>query len=1073
MSEPPAAKPSATPAGIPATRTAEAAVAKEHAPLEANAAPAVAASGPDTGAQRSAPQQSSDHRAPADRSTTTDRNSPTSRGGDERAGESADRTHTPADHAELAAPRPDPVDAVMPVLERHGVTLDEFMAMQDRAAQVGRDDLVNHFSTAELQMMYEARMAHPHPDADAVIQKIVSEPAVRSILDQVNTPGAPYDAAGRFHADDVGGCVSVASDAAHLRTPQDLLHAMRLDYGNGSPYETFTTTDHAYVVEGRIGAGDHFVPNGRVTDHLGLSDPHVQDLPSGAPPHTGTGYTGDRHGLNPEYQLVDGKWAPGATLFRVDPNGSRHPVAMLDDSGTAWVAAKAPGDTVADGWPQHEGGEWIFPNSPEHGPHPDPADPAHRGSGFDHADTGPPDPAARRVFEDSAIDTEPGAAFFDPADSEMRDAVGGVPEFPGEFTVDVHGDEHGVSVWDSAGNEHRMSARDFADVFRNHTQWDGHSPIRLLSCDTGADRHGFASELARELGVPVTAPDRPVWTFPDGRQPVVASVELRPNSEERPRIPPDGGWNRFEPDGSMHRSTEHPAAQHTEADAEARARGRDGELPTQLPEAPVQRAQALDEAARRAQESHAARVEEVNSRRADLKALESERRGADEAAKAVLKAEIEAATEELRDAQNRAAESRELLRAVSNAEHSAETAHHEADRAVPIDAAEVAAQRHRVDEIRAEIDEQQDRLRQLAREEADVRARLQQNDDPAVADQLRAERRELLSALREARDTLRDSDATLREAGDALRDSEWDRRSPQDRHEQLSREAAVARRQLADRYAEFVSGDNARAAAEAARGGSAEAAALAHVREVQQASAQARRIDLDVEIRAQIDRAVAQYMESRIRTDGREHPWVARELMSNTDRQAHWPVLDLQHLRQQIAMEMGDAVAWQFDRQMRGLTRCTATEVAQALGIFHDDGIHPSRGGNTPARESFERALAGQLHDEANRLVAEGRFADADAFIAERVAHVVSHLAALHEQDCAGAGADHIQTYMGWPVLADGNINSSLGSIWKQMVLDPDGNPARFYEAIRAVAQRQIAAGRGGEPLDIWYRNLD
>ncbi|OHT81187.1 alpha/beta hydrolase [Mycobacteroides saopaulense] len=492
---------------------------------------------------------------------------PTARGHDDS---NIDVSHgsgelTTPDHQDSTDSTPirlDPIDAIMPVLEKYGVTLDQFMAMQEHAATVGRDELANNFSTEHLQMMYEARMSHPHPTIDDVIQKVVAEGAVKSILDQVNNPGSPYGGGGPYKANDAGGCVSVKADTTGLRTPEQLLRALRLDYGEWSPYEVFTTTDHAYVIEGRLSEGEFSVPNGRIATHLGIDDPRTGDLDNGAPPHTGTGYTGDPHGINPEYQLTKGRWEPGATLIRIDPDGSRHPVAILDDSATTWTSAKTPSDHVVDRWPPHQGGDWVFPDSPQHGPHPDPPTTSHRGSELDHdlAEGGHTaiDPygrsAAADVFRQSAFDTHSGAAFFDPTDTTMRSAAGNVPKFPGEFTVDVHGDQHGVSVRDGAGNEHRMSAREFAEIVRSNTGWDGHSPIRLLSCDTGAGSHPFAAELARELGVAVTAPDKPVWTFPDGRQPIVTGFDRGINDGQVPRIPPDGGWHRFSPDWATDRT---------------------------------------------------------------------------------------------------------------------------------------------------------------------------------------------------------------------------------------------------------------------------------------------------------------------------------------------------------------------------------------------------------------------------------------------------------------------------------------------------------------------------------------
>jgi len=507
-------------------------------------------------------QESSDQRrigqAPSAHERTPDHHETSTT---DEAGEAAQDTTGHADPDDPAT-RPEPVEAVMAVLDQHGVSLDEFVQWHCTAAEIGRDQLTCHFTTEQLQVIYEARMAHPHPDFNDVIQKVVADGVVKSILNQVENPGADYSTNPAYHADDVGGCVSVKSDAAGLKTPADLLRALRLDYGEWSPYEIFTTTDHVYVIEGQTSKGTFAVPNGRITDHLDIVDPRTRDLDDGGPPHTGTGYTGAAEGLNPEYQLIKGKWKPGATLLRIDADGSRHPVAVLDESGTAWVSAKETSDRVVDGWPPHKGGQWVFPDSPQHGPHPEPAgmaaDPTHRGSQHDHdlSETAPPldehtTAAAVEAFRHCAFATTAGVAFFDPSDTTMRSTARDVPRFPGEFTVDVHGDQHSVSVWDSAGNRHRLSARDFAELIRTDAGWDERSPIRLLASDAGGGSYPFAAELAYEVGVSVTAADRPVWTFPDGRPPVASSTYRGPENELRPRTPPDGAWYRFMPEGRM------------------------------------------------------------------------------------------------------------------------------------------------------------------------------------------------------------------------------------------------------------------------------------------------------------------------------------------------------------------------------------------------------------------------------------------------------------------------------------------------------------------------------------------
>lgn len=564
------------------------------------------------------------------------------------------------------------------------------------------------------------------------------------------------------------------------------------------------------------------------------------------------------------------------------------------------------------------------------------------------------------------------------------------------------------------------------------------------------------------------------------------SMASRPSVNESlgldPNRPPPLPEVRGAPDDRI--GAEHPESDHTptgETRPQSDESGHDThrplqntDLPSQLPTDPVLRDQVIAEAVARAQEQHQARVDEVQRLRDEIADLDARRRAAD-GDEAVLKQELDAKKKELTQAQYRADESRELIRAVSHADHLQESIQRELRTPASDDTA-LRKVRQRIDEVRPDSDTRQAEIRRLAYEAARVEAERKeavQAGDDARARELADRRKDLKADLKAARAELRYSDENLLRLGDDERQAAWDHQSPEIRGRLLAEQMTEAERRLASRYAEFVSGDNARSAVDLARSQNTDvAAALKHLREVQDAAAQARHIDLDAEIRARVDEVARQYIESRIRTNGIDDPWVARELMSNDQRAQHWPTLDLQHIRQDIADRLGPGLEWQFERQMRGLTRCTAEEVADALSVFHDDKVHPSRDGNLPARESFQASLREQLRAEAERLVEEGRFADSDQFVNEQVAFVMSRLAALHEQDCAGGGADHIPTYVGLPVLGDSSINSSLGSIWTQQIVDPDGNRNKLYKAIQAIAQAQIDAGRGDEPLDIWYTDV-
>lgn len=123
----------------------------------------------------------------------------------------------------------------------------------------------------------------------------------------------------------------------------------------------------------------------------------------------------------------------------------------------------------------------------------------------------------------------------------MQDLARRVEPDPDRYTVDVHAGPDGVYV-----DGRKLNAEEFADLIRRDPNWDG-KPIRLLGCDTGSA--DFARDLARHLGVPVTAPTKPVWSDSSGRV-FATDFELGPDGNLRPKWPPNGEWRTFEPDGS-------------------------------------------------------------------------------------------------------------------------------------------------------------------------------------------------------------------------------------------------------------------------------------------------------------------------------------------------------------------------------------------------------------------------------------------------------------------------------------------------------------------------------------------
>ncbi|WP_264025354.1 polymorphic toxin type 15 domain-containing protein [Mycolicibacterium insubricum] len=1194
------------------------------------------------------------------------------------------------------------IDAVMPVLDRHGVTLGEFVRWNELAATVGRDHLAEHFTPEQLQVMFEVRMAHPHPDTGTVMQKVLDANSLAPILKQIGEPGSEYQGGGRYKANDIGGCMSAKADAVGLKTPPEILRGLRLDYGPTSPFNEFTRSDHVYVVEGHLADGSEVrVPNGRIAEQLGIDHPMVRDLRTGDPPHTGTGYTGADKGLNPEYEVRKGKWEPGATVYRIDADGSRHPVARLAD-GDTWVSVKDPADRVVDGWPKHEGTERVF-RTPEEMQH-DAGTGAHRqtdGENGVRSNEPPPvpveGPAAVRAFGDVASETNAGASFFDPADSAMHTTADAVPRVPGEYVVDVHGNRDCVILRDGAGNEYRLSAREFAEVIRTRTDWDGHSPIRLMSCDTGAGP--FARELSRELGVEVTAPDRPVWAYADGREPVVSSFDRGPGPkyELRPRVPPDGSWIRFTPDGRVEPvlprgntgdaasvprshpedigaddSAVHPhgregmdsdvpallglpdysphslsnaetrtvyahgelrmqgldkrwaaegmsveerahrmfetrnelrqwartlmadreAAAHlnanekmmtwdrlvekTEAkgfsgdevfqeiidsstrsrpgvnadlgidphnppplpphhgpDAEARAhpsprggddaasargphpddvsggdsavhpRGLEGaDLPTRLPEDPVLRDQVLNEALQmrkdrlaHAEEAVRSLEQKVEGAKADKEALTTERKQKESElakrhsdalehevsdlkrreaeAEAELKRVQAAIKDPLKDAINRVHQGRELVRAAGELEHLQEQRRVEATRE-PTDGTQLEALRQQLDEARPVSEDRVAEVHRLMRDaerfEAE-RLSAENAGDHELARDRAAARDAAKDSLEEATRSLNKADIETVKASILERKASWEHLPQRVRDERLAEQITEAERRMSDRYREFVAGERAWDRVDRART-EGRPETLEQLRSTQEVAEAARRRDFEIENRSRYEDLARQDLESRLRANPGD-PWLRRALMSLAERiEQRWRIFDLEHARQSISDRRGaEAVEWQFWRQALGLSRCTADEVVEALTQRRALGLEPSRQDNAHVRVSFMDIRRDELSAVAKRLEDAGRITDTEQFIAEQISYEMSQLAALHEQDYFMAGVDFIGRLLGYPVLGDSAINSSLGSVWKTKV-DFNGSRLPLWKAVLEAAKAQSAAERGGEPLDVWFTNL-
>ncbi|QFZ23373.1 TNT domain-containing protein [Saccharothrix syringae] len=125
-------------------------------------------------------------------------------------------------------------------------------------------------------------------------------------------------------------------------------------------------------------------------------------------------------------------------------------------------------------------------------------------------------------------------------EDRLRDLSARIPRSDDHVVLDIHTDGDGVRI----GDTHYTRA-ELVELINNHPDLAGR-PIVLVGCDAGAGgENSLAAHVARETGQRVIAPDTLAWSDQHGN--VYASS---PNEAGGPRIPPDGGWHAFEPDGT-------------------------------------------------------------------------------------------------------------------------------------------------------------------------------------------------------------------------------------------------------------------------------------------------------------------------------------------------------------------------------------------------------------------------------------------------------------------------------------------------------------------------------------------
>lgn len=138
------------------------------------------------------------------------------------------------------------------------------------------------------------------------------------------------------------------------------------------------------------------------------------------------------------------------------------------------------------------------------------------------------------------IQIQNGRAYFHPEDPEYKwwiSVAKKVDAHPGEYSCMLHGNSREVAV-----GSKRLNAEELAALIRRDSSWAG-QPVRLLSCNTGAEMNGIAQGVSASLGVSVKAPTAPVIVRYDGTV-SLGSYEVR-GDQYFPKS--YGSWRQFDP----------------------------------------------------------------------------------------------------------------------------------------------------------------------------------------------------------------------------------------------------------------------------------------------------------------------------------------------------------------------------------------------------------------------------------------------------------------------------------------------------------------------------------------------
>ncbi|QUQ69782.1 hypothetical protein [Kutzneria sp. CA-103260] len=254
-------------------------------------------------------------------------------GGSSRSGSSVGSGGGGKDHSAPAIPGgggeptrlsgdlPDPhsASAQLPgLLERHGMTQDEFDSMRHRMNQPGGTANVSHDEALKWRALREdIPLENGTP-----VQKVLNPWAAQHYLDNSTDD--------KFDPTVSRGCFARVSDAGQMHTPAQNYEGLRLDY-SGTP---FTPGDQSvHVLRTTAEPGNYSVPFGGPTEE---GRANIGGTNVWGEPYTGNGFTGSDKYLVPEWDRQESPLRNGDTIHELYADGTSRQVAHYID-GVGWI----------------------------------------------------------------------------------------------------------------------------------------------------------------------------------------------------------------------------------------------------------------------------------------------------------------------------------------------------------------------------------------------------------------------------------------------------------------------------------------------------------------------------------------------------------------------------------------------------------------------------------------------------------------------------------------------------------------------------------------------------------------